>query len=105
MKVPVSPDEGVVRTRALETTNSRWTESAGAFEESPAWLATIRQVPAVIIETVVPETVQTDRVSTVEVKATVRPRSELAVTVNVFGDLRVWLLSGANVIIWAVRRL
>jgi hypothetical protein len=97
LKVPVSPEDGVVNTKALEITNSRWTCGAGEFEASPAWFAFIRQVPAVTIETVVPDTVQTELVS--EVKATVRPRSVVAVTEKVFEAPRVRLIISLNVIV------
>jgi hypothetical protein len=97
LKVPESPEDGVVSTKALEITNSRWTSVAGAFEESPDWFAKIRQIPAATIETVVPETVHAAAVS-VE-KATVSPRSVVAVTVKVFEDPRVRLLSEPKVIV------
>ena len=71
---------------------------AGATDESPAWLAFMRQVPAVTIVTVVPETVQTALVS--EVNATVSPRSEVAVTGNVFVPPMVRLAISVNVIVW-----
>jgi hypothetical protein len=103
LKVPESPEDGVVSTKALEITNSRWTSVAGALEESPDWLALIRQVPPVTIVTVVPETVQTEAVS--DVNATVSPRSEVPVTVKVFVPPIVRLGISETVMVCADRML
>jgi hypothetical protein len=103
LKVPLRPEEGVVRTKAGEIWNSVCTCVAGALEESPAWLALIRQVPPVTIVTVVPETVHTEPVS--EVNATVSPRSEVPVTVNVFVPPMVRLGISETVMVWVERML
>ena len=72
---------------------------------SPAWFAFIRQVPAVTIVTVVPETVQTELVAGSPLNATVSPLLAVAVTVNVSGAAIVRLIICVKVIVCVDLRL
>lgn len=81
MKVPASPELGVVIDKAEETVNDLDTWGAAIKIVLPAWFALIVQVPGAFKVTAVPETVQIPVVP--EEKATVNPLDAVAATVKV----------------------
>jgi hypothetical protein len=100
LKVPESPELGVVIDRAGDTVKDLWTVSAGLLLPSPPWVALIVQVPADTRLTVVPETVQTPRVE-FELKDTLSPLEAVADRLNVPVPI-VLLDSDPKVIVWLV---
>jgi hypothetical protein len=83
---------------ARATVNERDNEVA-LYAALPAWTALIVQVPAATKVAVVPLTVQMDGVF--DVKLTVRPELEVAVSASVPGNMDCVAIA-ANVMVWLV---